>query len=337
MTQGIRIGIAGLGFMGQTHLTAYQGANTAGFTNTLVAVCDQDSARRRGEIAGGGNIETGVGTDQLFDPSHVVGYESPDELFADSSVDLVSICTPTDSHVELALAAIAAGKHVLLEKPAALNAAALEPLRSAARVAETHVMPAHCIRFWPAYAFLKACIEDNRYGKVESAVFTRLASPPAWNADFYKNSARSGGALVDLHIHDTDFIRHCFGEPVGVESAGNLHHITTLYRYSGGPDHVVAEGGWDHTPGFPFRMAFTVIFEQATIDYDLSRANPLLICSDGNAVPHDVGTLTGYDEEVRHIIQCITQGKRSTCVTIEDAYGTAALLDAERASLNLKE
>jgi predicted dehydrogenase len=196
-------------------------------------------------------------------------------------------------------------------------------------------MPAHCIRFWPAYAFLKACIDDKRYGSVKRASFTRLASPPAWNADFYKNSARSGGALVDLHIHDTDFVRHCFGDPKSVHSSGNLHHITTLYHYPDGPDHVVAEGGWDHTPGFPFRMAFTVIFDKATIDYDLSRENPLLICSDGNAIPHDVGQLTGYDEEVRHMLLCIATGASTTDVTIEDAHGTACLLDAERESLNL--
>jgi predicted dehydrogenase len=111
MTHGIRIGIAGLGFMGQTHLTAYNAASLAGFPNTLVAVCDQDPDRRRGQIAEGGNIKTGAGTEQLFNPDVVAGYESPAELFADPSVDLVSICTPTDSHVELALAAIAAGKH----------------------------------------------------------------------------------------------------------------------------------------------------------------------------------------------------------------------------------
>ena len=335
MTHGIRIGIAGLGFMGQTHLTAYNAASLAGFPNTLVAVCDQDPDRRRGQIAEGGNIKTGAGTEQLFNPDVVAGYESPAELFADPSVDLVSICTPTDSHVELALAAIAAGKHVLLEKPAALNAEAIQPLLAAADAAKTLVMPAHCIRFWPAYAFLKACIDDKRYGNVQSAVFTRLASPPAWNADFYKNSARSGGALVDLHIHDTDFIRHCFGDPTAVRSTGNLHHITTLFDFPNGPGHVVAEGGWDHAPGFPFRMAFTVIFDDATVDYDLSRETPLLVCANGTAEPCDVGPLSGYDEEVRHILHCIASGAATTCVTISDALGTAQLLDAERASLQL--
>lgn len=334
MTEGIRIGIAGLGFMGQTHLSAYKAASEAGFCNRLVAVCDQDPARRAGAAAAGGNIETGAGEDLLFDPKQVAGYETPAELFADDSVQIVSICTPTDSHVDLAIQAIEAGKHVLLEKPAALNAEALRPLVAAAAAADTLVMPAHCIRFWPAYAFLKSCIDDGRFGPAKSAVFTRLASPPAWNADFYKNTTRSGGALIDLHIHDADFVRHCFGEPQSIISTGDVHHITTLYRYPNGPGHVVAEGGWDHAPGFPFRMAFTVIFEQATLDFDLARDEPLLICRDGKATHEDVGALTGYDLEVRHMLHQVASGARETSVTIDDAYETAKLLDEERASLN---
>ena len=57
-----------------------------------------------------------------------------------------------------------------------------------------------------------------------------------------------------------------------VVSTGSTDHVTTLYRYgSGGPAHVVAEGGWNHTPGFGFRMTFLVVFERATLDFERSR------------------------------------------------------------------
>ena len=102
---------------------------------------------------------------------------------------------------------------------------------------------------------------DGNFGAVRSASFQRLTSRPVWSPEFYGDYGRSGGALIDLHIHDTDFVRWCFGEPDSVDTAGGLDHMTTLYRYPSGPSHVVAEGGWDPTPGFEFRMRFVVVFE----------------------------------------------------------------------------
>src|SRR6185295_16666128 len=99
------------------------------------------------------------------------GHERPEELLARKDLDLVSICTWTDSHVDLALAALAAGKHVLVEKPIALRE------RPAAR---TLCMPAMCMGFWPGWSLLHEAVADRRWGPVRSAVFRRHASRPAW-------------------------------------------------------------------------------------------------------------------------------------------------------------
>lgn len=328
----IGVGVIGLGFMGGTHLAAYRAAREAGFPNRLTAVCDADPDRRAGRGGTAGNMDTGS-SELLFDPAEVSGYSEPEELFADPMVELVSICTPTDSHVDLAVRALAAGKHVLVEKPVALRAADVARLADAAGAAKTICMPAHCIRLWPAWRWVRDRIREGTYGPARSAVFRRHGSVPGWSTGFYDDEARSGGALVDLHIHDADFVVDCFGLPEAVTSAGDVHHVTTLYHYPDGPVHVVAEGGWDHAAGWPFRMSFTVVFEQATVDYLFPRDDELVVVRDGAVEPVEVAGTSGYDEEVRALLTAIAAGERTGPVTCADALATARLLEAERASL----
>ena len=75
------------------------------------------------------------------------------------------------------------------------------------------------MRFWPGWSWLKTAIEDGRYGKVLAARFRRVSGPPGWSKGTYFKGAESGGALLDLHIHDTDFIQFLFGRPTSVFSA----------------------------------------------------------------------------------------------------------------------
>jgi predicted dehydrogenase len=331
-TRPIGVGVVGLGFMGRTHVEAYRAADAAGFANRLVAVCDASPERRAGVAFQGGNITQGSGAQRLFDPALVRACERFDDLLADERVELVSICTPTKSHVDLAVRALRAGKHVLVEKPLSLSAAALEPLARAAEQAATLCLPAHCMRFWPGWDWLVERLRAGSFGAPHSAVFFRLGSRPDWSP-IYADLEATGGALVDLHLHDADFVRHAFGEPRAVSAGGSLHHVTALYELKGGPAHLAAEGGWDHTGGFPFRMGFRVACAEATVVCD-SSADPVLRLHRGGAsetVPLAPGT--GYDGEVRHLLAAIAAGGGELRVSVADALGTARLLDAERESL----
>ncbi|MCC6907493.1 MAG: Gfo/Idh/MocA family oxidoreductase [Phycisphaerales bacterium] len=328
----IGVGVIGLGFMGQTHLRCYRAADKAGHANRLVAVCDSSAERRAGRIEAAGNIATGGGV--AFDAASVSAYASAAELLADPAVDLVSICTHTDTHADLAIAALEAGKHVLVEKPVAIASAQVQRVADAALRSERLCMPGLCIRFWPAWAWLRERIVDGAFGSVRSATFHRLASPPGWASAFYTDDSRTGGALVDLHIHDADFVRWVFGDPQAVVSAGTLDHVTTIYRYGAdGPSHVVAEGGWDHTHGFEFRMRYVVLFEHATADFDLGRNPQLLIARNGQRQAVELDAITGYDAEIRHLLDAIATGRRELNATIDDAVAAARLLEAERESL----
>jgi predicted dehydrogenase len=314
------VGVIGLGFMGRVHLAAYDAARAAGWPCRVVALCDRRVARLASAAdRDGEEIETTT---------------DPALLLARPDVDLVSICTRTDSHVELAVAALETGKHVLVEKPVGLTADQVAHAALAASQSPMRCVPAHCMRFWPGWDTLHEAARSGRHGRVLSATFQRLSSPPAWSPEFYARHASSGGALVDLHVHDADFIRWCFGDPVEVVSTGSLDHVTTLYRYGpGGPGHVFAEGGWNHSDGFGFRMRYVVVFEKATLDFEFSRDPRLVLYHDGRAEAVPLETHAGYDGEVRHVVDLITGRVAKPVVTMEDALGVACLLDAERESL----
>ncbi|MCC6406313.1 MAG: Gfo/Idh/MocA family oxidoreductase [Planctomycetes bacterium] len=337
MTRPIPIGVVGLGFMGRTHVAAFRAAHAAGLANRLVAVADSSRERLTGRVPKVGNLSAaklGEGDDDvIFDAKTVRGYTTPQELFADREVELVSICTPTPTHVELALQALAAGKHVLLEKPVALASSDVARLADAARAARTLCMPAMCMRFWPGWDWLRERVRDGSFGRVKSATFRRLGTPPTWSAGFYDDPEKSGGALFDLHVHDADFIRWCFGAPSSVTSTGSLEHVTTLYRFPNGPAHVVAEGALDHTPGFGFRMRYTVIFERATADFDIGREPKLLLAENGEAKPVELAATAGYDGEIAHLLAAIATGRRELAATLDEAVGLTRMLEAERRSL----
>ncbi|MBW7905097.1 MAG: Gfo/Idh/MocA family oxidoreductase [Phycisphaerae bacterium] len=326
----IRVGVIGLGFIGRTHVAAFEAARRDGLPCRVVAVCDRRRDAGSGEPVSantiGGSVEAALGHD-------VARCTDPARVLDDPDIDLVSVCTYTDTHAPLAIRALRAGKHVLVEKPVALRAADIEPVARAARETGRLCMPAFCMRFWPGWDWLEQQVASRAFGGVRSAVFQRLASRPAWSAEFYRDYDRTGGAICDLHIHDADVVRWLFGDPLSVTSAGSLDHITTLYRYGpGGPPHVVAEGGWDHAPGFAFRMRYVVVFDEATAEYDSTRPSPLTLIRGGRAEDIAVAPHTGWEGEIRRLVETLAAGRTDPGASIDDAWATARLLECERRS-----
>ena len=322
----IGVGIIGLGFMGRTHLGAYAAAEG----------CEVRAAFDPGaRAAPAGNLVTaGGGVDEIL--ARLPREASVAALLARPDIDLVSICTPTDTHVGLVRAAIAARKHVLVEKPTALDANAIDALAREADAAGVLAMPAHCMRFWPAWAWMAKAVREQRYGRVKHALFRRLGARPAWSQDFYLDVARSGGAAVDLHIHDADFVRFCFGEPSAVEASGSRMHVLASYRYPDGTV-VEAEGAWFDNPSFAFTMTARIECEHATLDFALGREPELLVETVGGTTAVRAGTDyphgNGYDAETCAIVTALRSGSKEPPVTLADAARTQRLLDAELACL----
>jgi predicted dehydrogenase len=330
----IGVGVIGLGFIGRHHVRAIQAAERDGFGCRVAAVCDpQWKGLTAPQTAG--NIAISGEQERLFDPDRVRVCSSVDDLLADRNVSVVHICTYTDTHVDLAIRALAADKHVIVEKPVAIRLSEVKRLADIARRAQTLCMPAMCMRFWPGWDWLRDCIRDGRFGAIRSATFQRLGSRPTWSS-FYTDESRSGGALFDLHIHDADFIYWCFGRPQSVYTSGTSMHMTTQYGFDDRALHVTAEGAWDLAPTAGFRMRYLVTFDHVTVEFDITRPQRLMLHRNDRSEPVEVGELTGYDYEIREVMRAI-RGETSLRATVDDAVMLTEILEAERMSLDRRE
>jgi predicted dehydrogenase len=330
----IDVGVIGLGFMGVTHIKAYQ--KIAGVR--ISAICDAIRLPKDGVLAGiSGNIATHDAV--RLDMTQVKAYSDFNELLANPDLELVDICVPTTDHPKLSVAALKAGKHVVCEKPLARTSALAREIVAAAESASTYFIPAMCMRFWPGWAWLKDAVADNRYGRALAARFRRVSSPPGWSRNVYFKGSESGGALLDLHIHDTDFVQFLFGRPKRVSStgvtrfSGAIDHVVTQYQVDGGAS-VSAEGSWIMPDGYGFNMAYTVIFEMATADYDLARgAEALKVFEEGNP-PRVVATEgDGYVGELSYLVNCIRNLHPPSVVSARDGLSAVAICEAEERSV----
>ena len=329
----VNVAVVGLGFMGVMHIRAYMETPAA----RIVAVCDSVKLPVNGILAGvkgnvGGSADLDLGKD-------VRVCRQLQEVLSDPDVDLVDLCTPTPLHAEQATAALKAGKFVLCEKPMARTSVSAAEIVRAGEGARGFLMPAMCMRFWPGWSWLKQMVKDQTYGKVLAARFCRLSETPFWSKQgtYAGGGVDLGGALFDLHIHDTDFIQFLFGLPRAVfttgvaGTTGAFDHVVTQYMYPGGPL-VVGEGGWLMAAGF--NMAYTVHCERATIDFDLGRgAEALRITELGKpmrVVPPEA--TDGYKGEIRYMVDCVQQRARPTIVADRDGLNALLICEAEEKS-----
>lgn len=327
----VKVGIAGLGFMGKVHFDTYAKIKNA----KVVAIAELDPCKRAGDWSSiAGNIG---GAGQKTNLRGIKMYDSPAGLIEDPDVEVVDITLPTYMHAKWTVRALQSGRHVICEKPMALKSGDAAGMIRAAAKAKRRLFIAQCIRFWPAYSKACALVKAGAYGRVLSAVFTRVSPKPTWSwRDWLTVQNKSGGCALDLHIHDADFVLDMLGKPKSVFSrilknpaTGASEHITTLYQYPGNPL-VQAEGAWEYNASFPFSMSFRIRLEKATLHFS---GQDLVLCpARGGAkiVPTPAGD--GYFHELRHFIDCITKNRASEIVPPESAMRSVRLIEAEMRS-----
>ncbi|HTL58461.1 MAG TPA: Gfo/Idh/MocA family oxidoreductase [Candidatus Limnocylindrales bacterium] len=329
----IKVAVVGLGFMGVTHLRAYQETDGA----KIVAVCDAVRLPVNGVLQGvAGNVKK---SDDIHLGPSVRVYRKLEEVLADSEVELVDLCTPTPLHPDQAIASLKSGKHVFCEKPLARTSAGAREIVAIEKESPGFLMPAMCMRFWPGWSSLKQVVDEKRYGAILAARFRRMSEMPTWSKQgTYAGGNDLGGALFDLHIHDTDFVQFLFGRPSAVFSSGvtrpsgSIDHVVTQYLYPGGPA-VYAEGSWLLTKGF--NMSYTVHCEGATLDFDLARgAEAMQVTERGKPTQ----TLKfdgpdGYGHEIRYVVDCARNNKPPQTVTVQDGLSALEICEAEEKSI----
>ena len=171
----VKIGLVGLGFMGMIHYLAARKLKGA----EVVAICSRDEKKLAGDWR---DIKGNFGPrGEMMDLSRLKKYRRLDELLADPDIDMIDVCNPTHLHPATALKGLAAGKHVLVEKAIALEAADADAMVAAARKAGKLLMVAHVLPFFPEFDFASRAIRGGSYGKLLGGHFKRVISKPDWS------------------------------------------------------------------------------------------------------------------------------------------------------------
>ncbi len=332
-----RVGIVGFGFMGQTHYKCWNRIEGA----EVVAVCDTNPNLEEDTKKAVGNIGD---TADAVDFSSFELYTDLDKMLKEAKLDAVSIALPTNLHPDCSIKALAAGVNVMCEKPMALNVEDCDRMIAEAKRSGKVLQIGHCVRFWPEYAKTKELIDNGKYGKVIAATFQRLSATPTWGKDnWIMDEKRSGGAALDLHIHDTDYVQYLFGIPRAVCSSGakgpggNFAHIVTQYFYDDNKV-VTAEGGWAMMPAFEFEMSFNIVMEKATILYDLTRKPMFKVCpAEGEVFTPEVEKGDGWFLQIAHFAKAISGEKVEPVTTLEQSRNSVRIVGLEKESAKKKE
>lgn len=323
-TEKLKILLAGAGFMGVEHVAAAENSRMARYDG----IFDVNSEAAR-ELAAKYSIA------YFSDLNTAVERLMP---------DAVDICVPTSCHLEIIRLCSEKGIHVLCEKPLSLTLDQAFEIRKLTEEKGLRLMVAQVLRFWPEYVYTVEAARNGEHGRILAVDCKRLSAPPAWNSWMVAPDV-GGGAVIDLQIHDVDFIYQLLGRPESVFSSGRVCHnavnyIHNKWRY-GSNVAVVNEASYLMPPSYPFRMYFKVEFAEAVFEMDSWRekGSRLMVYPrrGGHYVPK-LRTCNAYAEEIGYFAECVTAGRKFEKIPLDDAIQVLDLCHCSReACLNLKE
>ncbi|WP_122091215.1 Gfo/Idh/MocA family protein [Halalkalicoccus subterraneus] len=316
-----RIGILGRGFMARVHAQRY--GRIDGVDVAAVASPGGPTAF----------------ADEYADGAAV--YDDAPEMYDSIPLDAVDVCTPTHTHRELVVPALDRGLDVLCEKPIARTMAGARAIADAATDADATVVPGHTIRFFPEYAKARDRVQAGDVGSPGN-VRTFRQSPFEDRSDWFADDEKSGGVLLDLAIHDFDFLRWTVGEVDRVfarRRQWNAHEyaLATVRFESGAVGHVDAR--WPRRPDLPFVTRFEIAGDGGLLEFDSEDATPIEVSSttaeklDRDPIDEPLEK-DPYLRELEAFVDCVRRDDEPA-IALEDGIETlrvalAALESAER-------
>ncbi|WP_363466791.1 Gfo/Idh/MocA family protein [Halogeometricum borinquense] len=293
-----RVGLVGSGLMATTHANSYQEIDDA----EVVAVASH--GENRDEFA----AEHAPGADVYYDP---------EEMMDDADVTVIDACTPTPTHRPLIEAAADRGLDAFSEKPMARTVEDAEAVVNAVEESGITFMTGHVLRFFPEYAEAKRRIDDGEIGTPGTLRAERLSSPPRYGTEnWFSDKSQSGGVLLDMAIHDFDFLRWVAGdvERVFTRTAewdnDHLHqHAAVHLRFEDGTVGQV-ETSWAYPEDTPFTTAYEFAGSEGMLEFDSRDEHSIRISgtADDANVPASALKTSPYTAELRHFVDCLESG-----------------------------
>jgi predicted dehydrogenase len=313
--------LVGAGFMGKKHLESTVKSNFIKYTGIV------DDRRENAE--------------KLAKEFGVKVFPSVEKAVQAGKCAAADICTPTPFHLSLIKECAEYGLHILCEKPLTLNAEDAEKVKRVTTKNKVKIMVAQVLRFWPEYVYAVECVRKKEFGEVLSINCKRQSSPPGWNSWIMKENI-GGGAVIDLQIHDFDFIYQLLGIPKSINTwgrleQGTLNAIVNILDY-GKNISVISEASYLMSASYPFRMFFCIELERAVIEMDFWRnKNERLkvFPADGKCFSPKLSSQDAYCSEIEYFAQKIIANKPFDLVPLEESITSLNMCLASKKSCEL--
>jgi predicted dehydrogenase len=291
----IRVGIAGAGYIAGAHARSW--SQTPGVQ--LIAIADPVQAKAD-------RLASRFGAQAVTSLQQVLGL----------GVDVVSICTPSPTHRALVEQALAAGVHVLCEKPIARTLDDATAMVQAARNASGVLMVGHVSRFEPEHRRAQQLVAAGRIGELRMMSQTITGTMPTWSEQgWLADVAQSGGPIVDLAIHSFDFLAWINqSQPMRVHAIGRdtpagpgTYALITL-RYGNGAMAVV-ETSWAHPASHGFKLSTELIGSDGRITWNYDDLiGGVLSTDDGQTARWDPLGNRGFRSQMAALADAIRTG-----------------------------
>lgn len=339
----LRVGIVGIGFMGYTHFEGMRVLEDV----QVSAICTRNEKKLAGDWTGiQGNFGPPGGH---VDVSGLGRYSDYQQLISDPNVDLIDVCVPTEMHKPVVLAAIAAGKPVLVEKPIAVSLDDAREMVEASVAAGVRLFVAHVLPFMPEFRYAADAIRSGTFGRLLGGHLRRVICPPDWS-DEMSDFRSLGGWGIDLHIHDNHFITYACGRPKSVYSRGLLqdgfvNHVHTSYGWDQDGPALTCVSGGIAASGLQFGHAFEFYFENATLLFEAGTYGgewvvdrPLsLITSEGAITTPELSAddswCAAFTEELRTVAASLRTGESAGPLEAHAALDALEICYAETRSI----
>lgn len=322
--------VIGVGGMGFTHLSCLKVLSEE-FPLTVDAIADR-LPERRAKAA------------EVFPKAKL--YSEGSDLLKDGEYDVVYVIVPSYEHTELVLEAADKTRNIFCEKPVCLTEEECSALEKKMSGKHVHFMVGQVVRAMPEYVYLKKLIDEKPYGSLRDIVMQRISGNASWGYEnWFNDPERSGSVVLDLHIHDLDFLRYALGEPdravpvhVSRYDSGMINHVITHLTFGG--VQATLEGVWHVSDAVPFRASFRADFDHATVDFNsMRKPDRLIVYTDKSEtiIPlraeeektvdnqMNISSLGAYLTEDRYFIRSIADGTPVETAPLEEGIKSVQL------------